>query len=207
MEERSDLDLWHAAASGSDAAFGALFERHASAVYNYCFRRVGDWARAEDLMAATFLEAWRKRDEVRLTSDSLRPWLLGVATNLMRNDLRSSRRRLAALERVAAATATLPAFDEDVAARVDDERAMRELLRHLSRMTVDEQEVIALVLWSELSYEEASVALKVPVGTVKSRLSRARRRLMELTRSTGHDRDDERALARASTTKPGEVEG
>lgn len=89
MEERSDAELWRDAASGSDATFEALFHRHASAVYNYCFRRVGNWSTAEDLMAATFLEAWRRREEIRLSHESLRPWLLGVATNLIRNDRRS----------------------------------------------------------------------------------------------------------------------
>src|SRR5918992_1750206 len=100
MEAASDRELWAQAASGSDAAFGMLFERHASAVYNYCFRRVGNWSAAEDLTSATFLEAWRRRDQVRPTRDSLRPWLLGVATNLLRNDIRSRRRREAALQRV-----------------------------------------------------------------------------------------------------------
>lgn len=72
MVEPSDRELWEAA-SGSAAAFGALFERHAKAVYNFCFRRTADWAAAEDLAAAVFLEAWRKRDEVKLAQDSLLP--------------------------------------------------------------------------------------------------------------------------------------
>lgn len=206
VEEPTDRELWDQAAPGSDAAFGALFERHSSAVYNYCFRRLGEWAGAEDLMAATFLEAWRRRDEVRLIRDSLRPWLLGVATNLMRNDRRSKRRREAAIQRLT--TDTLEhGFADDVAARIDDERRMAELLGLLGRMTTGEQDVIALVIWSELTYEEAAVALRVPVGTVKSRLSRARRRLVELERDSGHKQGEERALARASEKQPREAEG
>lgn len=206
MEAASDLELWEQAASGSDAAFGALFERHASAVYNYCFRRVGNWSAAEDLTSATFFEAWRRRDQVRLTRDSLRPWLLGVATNLLRNDLRSRRRRDAALQRVVMDIEESTLADR-VATRIDDERRMSEVLRALSAMSKDDQDVIALVVWSELSYEEAAIALDVPVGTVKSRLSRAKRRVMELSGDSGHNNDDGTALARASTTQPKEVEG
>ena len=208
MDEPSDADLWRQAASGSDAAFGALFERHASAVYNYCFRRVANWAAAEDLMAATFLEAWRRRDEVQLTRESIRPWLLGVATNLIRNDWRSRRRRDAALRRVALTTLTsIDGPADEIAAKLEDERRMKELLHQLSLIPTDQQEVIALVLWSELSYEEAATTLGVPIGTIKSRLSRARRRLMELAEHSGHNRSEENALARASETQPREAEG
>lgn len=209
MEERPDNELWHGAASGSQADFGALFERHASAIYNYCFRRTGDWAAAEDLMSAVFLEAWRQRDEVHLSGDSLRPWLFGVATNLMRNDLRSRRRRDKALARVRAqAPRVAEGHADEVVSRLHDEQQMKEILAALVSMTAAEQEVLALVVWSQLTYVEAAVSLGVPVGTVRSRLSRARRRLLELTRANGHDIDEDTALARASTTPiPREVEG
>lgn len=204
--EISDSALWIQAASGSEAAFGALFERHSGAVYNYCFRRTGHWPTAEDLTAATFLEAWRRRDEIRLSGDSLRPWLLGVATNLMRNHRRSVRRRDAALRRVRTEVA-IEGVADDVAARVDDEHTMRRLLDLISSMSIREREVISLVLWSGLSYEEAAVALDVAVGTVKSRLSRARRRLVELAVASGHYIDEDCALARASAIEPRKAEG
>lgn len=206
--EAPDLELWDLAVRGSDAAFGALFERHASAVYNYCFRRCGDWAEAEDLTSATFLNAWRRRDEVRLEQDSLRPWLLGVATNLLRNDLRSRHRRDAAMSRVALAGGRPEdALADDVAGRLDDQRRMKAVLERIDDLPVDQQEVLALVLWSGLSYEDASLALGVPVGTVRSRLSRARQRLKEPAAARGHDTDDTNALARASNHQPREVEG
>jgi RNA polymerase sigma factor (sigma-70 family) len=206
--EPLDQELWDQVAAGSVDAFGVLFERHASAVYNYCFRRRGNWAEAEDLTSATFLEAWRRRQEVLLTSDSVRPWLLGVATNLLRNDIRSRRRRDNALMKLGGVSdRPLDALADDVAGRVDDQRKMKELLGHLGRLPVEQQEVVALVLWSELSYDEAAVALNVPVGTVKSRLSRARRALVEPDPAGGHDIDVRDALARASTVnEPREVE-
>jgi RNA polymerase sigma-70 factor (ECF subfamily) len=208
MEESSDIDLWHQTALGSEASFSMLFERHASAVYNYCFRRVANWATAEDLMSATFLEAWRRRDEVEMTRGSVRPWLLGVATNLMRNDWRSTRRREAAMKRVALTTPmSTDGPADEVAERIDDERRMSELSQALSRLPIEQQEVVALVLWTELSYDDAAIALGVPVGTVKSRLSRARHSLKELSADIGHDMDTNNALARASVQQPSEVKG
>ncbi len=159
------------------AAFGTLFERHGRAVYNYCFRRTADWAAAEDLASVVFLEAWRKRKEVRIHGDSLLPWLYGVATNVLRNRSPSLRRYRAALER-------LPRshegdFADEAAERIDDEAQMRRVLDAYRGLSKRDQPVLALCVWSELSYEEAAVALELPVGTVRSRLSRARNRLRD----------------------------
>jgi len=85
MGEPNDAVLWQQAADGDRAAFGVLFERHCRSVYNYCFRRTGDWSQAEELTAIVFLEAWRRRRGVRLERDEALPWLLGVATNVLRN--------------------------------------------------------------------------------------------------------------------------
>jgi RNA polymerase sigma factor (sigma-70 family) len=159
------------------AAFGTLFERHGRAIYNYCFRRTADWAAAEDLTSVVFLEAWRKRKDVRIHGDSLLPWLYGVAANVLRNRNRTVRRYRAALERMPPEHEV--DFAEDAAARVDDERRMRDVLESFRLLPKRDQEVLALCVWSSLSYEEAAVALDLPVGTVRSRLSRARRRLDE----------------------------
>src|SRR5712691_8826257 len=98
--DESDLELWERARRGDHAAFGALFTRHARPVYNFCFRRTADWALAEDLTSAVFLEGWRRREQVRLAGPSALPWLLGVATNLLRNQRRSLRRYRGALARL-----------------------------------------------------------------------------------------------------------
>ncbi|HKD89941.1 MAG TPA: sigma factor [Streptosporangiaceae bacterium] len=95
-----DAALWQAAAAGEHAAFGQLFDRHATAVYNYLYRRTADWSAAEDLTAAVFLHAWRRRGEVVLDRDSALPRLLGVARLQLRNATRSRARYLAALSRV-----------------------------------------------------------------------------------------------------------
>ena len=104
MGEPRDAVLWERAVAGDSGSFGELFERHSRSVYNYCFRRTGDWSQAEDLIAVVFLEAWRRRSEIRLEREDALPWLLGVATNVIRNARRSQRRQRAALARRSPAT-------------------------------------------------------------------------------------------------------
>ena len=180
-----DSVLWSRSRGGDADAFGLLFERHARAIYNYCFRRVGDWAVAEDLLSIVFLEAWRRRDK-ELPQDKVLPWLYGIATNVVRNRHRSERRFAAALRRVPK-PASGPSFDELADARMDDVRQMERVLTLVERLPKHEQDVFALCAWSGLSYEEAALALDVPVGTVRSRLSRARARLRELDPDFGHE--------------------
>jgi RNA polymerase sigma-70 factor (ECF subfamily) len=177
---------------GEPSAFGTLFERHARAVYNFCFRRTADWAVAEDLTSVVFLEAWRRRDDVRLSGDSALPWLYGVALNVLRNRWRSERRHRGALARLPRERPD--AFTDDADGRLDDERRMRTLLRSIQGLPGRERDVLALCGWAGLSYEEAALALDIPVGTVRSRLSRARARLSELSVASGHEPDGEHAV-------------
>ena len=100
MGQPTDGDLWRRAVDGEPDAFGVLFERHGRAVYNYLFRRTADWALAEDLTSVVFLEAWRRRKDVRLEAELALPWLFGIATNVLRNSRRSQWRHRAALERL-----------------------------------------------------------------------------------------------------------
>jgi RNA polymerase sigma factor (sigma-70 family) len=175
----SDQDLWQQAADGSGQAFGLLFDRHARAVYNHCFRLTASWSTAEDLTSTVFLQAWRKRSRVRLHGESCRGWLLAVATNVVRDERRSLRRRLALLRRLPPDGTVADPADE-VAGRLDDERRMTEVLAALRRLPAGEQEAVALCLWAGLSYPEAAAALGVAEGTVRSRISRARARLAGL---------------------------
>jgi RNA polymerase sigma-70 factor (ECF subfamily) len=206
-DDPTDRELWEEAAAGRGAAFGELFERHARTIYNYCFRRTGDWALAEDLTSTVFLEAWRRRREVILHENSLLPWLYGVATNLLRNVRRTLRRHRAALDRLPLGTGADPDIAEDVAGRLDDERRMHGLLRTLRRMPKADLDVISLCVWQGLTYAQAATALGVPVGTVRSRLARARRRIRELGGAAGHEQDeDDEALARAALAGEGQEE-
>jgi RNA polymerase sigma factor (sigma-70 family) len=158
-------------------AFTDLFDRHAQAVYAFCARRTADLALAEDLTSITFLEAWRHRDRSPLAQDDKAlPWLLGVANNVIRNSKRGQRRYRTALEKLPAPS-LVPAAEEQAVARFATEATLRGALDAISALSEGEQEVVMLVLWSELSYENASAALGIPIGTVQSRLSRARSKL------------------------------
>ncbi|MGH3208288.1 MAG: RNA polymerase sigma factor [Trebonia sp.] len=166
------------ARAGDADAFRALFDSYAKAVYNHAFRLIGDWSAAEDVMAQTFLEAWRSREQIAADGGSLRPWLLGIATNLTRGYRRASRRQVATRLRLGPAPDT-PDFSDEVAGRLDDASRIAALHRSLSRLRPDEFEVLALYAWSGLCYAEVAEALGVPVGTVRSRLSRARAKLLK----------------------------
>jgi RNA polymerase sigma factor (sigma-70 family) len=186
--EPSDADLWGRSRAGDRDAFGALFERYATLIYNYCFRRVGSWSTAEDLLSVVFLEAWRRREK-ELPPDKVLPWLYGIATNVVRNQRRSERRFAAALKRMPTVEPT-PDFAERAAERLDDERQMQQALSLLGKLHPRERDVFALCSWMELSYEDAAAALGVRVGTVRSRLSRARTHLQELDPGIGHEQSD-----------------
>jgi RNA polymerase sigma-70 factor (ECF subfamily) len=189
VSEVSDRALWDRARDGDAAAFGDLFERHAGRIYNYCFRRTADWALAEDLTSATFLLAWRGLRREQLQAESALPLLYGIATNVLRNRRRSLKRGREAFARLPLPRVEEPDFAEEAAIRVDDQAAMRELLLLFSRLPRREQDVLALCEWSDLSYEETAEALAIPIGTVRSRLARGRRRLRELAAASGPEED------------------
>src|SRR5439155_25870455 len=163
------------AVAGDAQAFGGIFDLHARAIYNFCFRRTANWAEAEDAMSEVFLVAWKRRAQVVFTTDGERvlPWLLGVAVNVLRNRQRARRRAMAALARVDPRP-TEPDFTDDVDGRLSDEREMREVVSVFERLGRQEQDVLALCVWGGRGYEDASVALAVPIATVRSRLPPAR---------------------------------
>jgi RNA polymerase sigma factor (sigma-70 family) len=185
----ADSTLWSRSRNGDVDAFALLFERHAKAIYNYCFRRVGDWSVAEDLLSVVFLEAWRRRRK-QLPPGKVLPWLHGIATNVVRNRRRSQCRYSAALARVPAPRPE-PDFGDEVLERIGDERRLAPAFDRLAQLPRRQQEVFVLCAWSGLSYEDAAFALGLPVGTVRSRLSRARLALRELDRPAGHELAEE----------------
>jgi len=169
--------------AGDHDAFGELFDAYARSVYNHAFRLTGDWAQAEDIVSLTFLDAWRLRGKVDEEGGSLRPWLLGIATNVTRNTRRAARRHAAAVSRLPR-DETERDFADEVAARLDDAAELALVRTALATLRRAEREVLALCVWSGLDYRAAAEALGVPVGTVRSRLSRARAKLAKHLKST-----------------------
>ena len=162
-----------AASLADPRAFGVIFERHFGVVHGYLRRRL-DRTLADELAAQTFLVAFDGRARFdRRRSDS-RPWLFGIATNLARNHRRREIRELRAM---AALGADPAAGIDGVEARVDAERLREELAQALAALPSEEADVLLLLVWAELDQAEIAEALAIPLGTVKSRLSRARGRL------------------------------
>jgi RNA polymerase sigma factor (sigma-70 family) len=173
----SDRELWARAVDGDREAFGRIFDRHARTVYNHLFRRTADWSEAEDLTSTVFMHAWRRRSETVLDRDSALPWLLGIADGLVSNTRRRLRRAQALLRRLVSHDESVGDHADRVAGLVDDERRMSEIHRALARLPRHEREVVELCVWSGLDQQAAAAVLGIAVGTVKSRLHRARRRL------------------------------
>ena len=171
-----DAELWTHVVAGEPRAFERLFDRHADAIFAFCVRRTGDRAAAEDLLSTTFLHAWRRRAEMQPTTDGPVPWLYGIAANLTRRHLRGVGRARAALTRMPVQSPE-PDPSEEIADRLDGALLVDRTLRTLLTLPEPDQELFVLCVWQGLSYEEAAAALAVPVGTVRSRLSRARSRL------------------------------
>jgi RNA polymerase sigma factor (sigma-70 family) len=196
-----DTNLRKRIRAGDHDAFGELFDAYARSVYNHAFRLTGEWSTAEDVVSLTFLEAWRLRAKLDEDGGSPRPWLLGIATNVTRNTRRATRRHAAAVARLPPEEAVRD-FADEVAGRVDDAAQLALVRAALTRLRRAEREVLALCVWSGLDYRAAAEALGVPVGTVRSRLSRARAKLanhMEPPQSHGQMKGDRTTAARPIT--------
>jgi RNA polymerase sigma factor (sigma-70 family) len=155
--------------------FAVVFRRHAPQIQRYAVRRVGADA-ADDVVAETFLTAFRQRDRYRHDRPDARPWLYGIATNLIGRHRRAEISQYRALARTGIDPVTEP-FTERVDARVSASGASRRLAAALTRLPAAHRDVLLLIAWGDLTYEQAARALGVPVGTVRSRFSRARGKL------------------------------
>jgi RNA polymerase sigma factor (sigma-70 family) len=181
--QRDASDAAVIATSVTDAsAFGEIFDRHFAEIHRYLRRRVGA-ALADELAAETFVVAFRLRDRYDRRALDSRPWLFGIAANLIRRHWRTERRRLRAYAR----TGTDPMWDEssEVERRVDAMAAGPHLAAALASLSAGEREVLLLFAWADLNYEEISAGLGIPTGTVRSRLSRARAHVRELMWPSG----------------------
>jgi RNA polymerase sigma-70 factor (ECF subfamily) len=162
------------ASAATPGEFAAVFDRHFDVVHAYLQRRVGRDL-ADELAAETFLIAFDSRARYDVSRPDARPWLFGIATNLLHRHRRHELRELRAYAR-SAADPILDAFD-GVDARVDASGARRKLVDALAGVPAEELDALLLLAWAEFSYAEIAEALEIPIGTVRSRLSRARGRL------------------------------
>jgi RNA polymerase sigma-70 factor (ECF subfamily) len=166
--------------------FGVIFDRHATVLHRYLVRRLGP-DDADGIVGEVFRIAFERRhtfDGERVTA---RPWLYGIATNLLAKHRRGEARRLRAVARLA--TQRLAPIDP--AEGIDDALDAASLWDRVAAVVMDlpepERDALLLHVWEGLSYDDVADALGIPVGTVRSRLNRARRHLRELARPSGEE--------------------
>ncbi|NYH51736.1 RNA polymerase sigma-70 factor (ECF subfamily) [Nocardiopsis arvandica] len=155
--------------------FGEIFRRHAPALHRYAARRLGG-PDADDVVAETFHIAFRKRHRYDPGRPDARPWLWRIAANLVRRHHRTETRHYRALARTGV-DPVLEGFADRAAERVDATSLSGSLAAALARLSKGDRDTLLLVAWGELTYEETALVLGVPVGTVRSRLHRARKRV------------------------------
>lgn len=155
--------------------FAELFARHFADLHRYAARRLGD-AAADDIAAETFLAAFRQRDRYAADRGPVRGWLFGIAANLIGRHRRAEVRALRTWARAGTDPLT-ECHSEQVADRVSAGALGPRLAGVLARLSPGDREVLLLVAWGELSYDEVAAALGIPPGTVASRLNRARRKV------------------------------
>ncbi|MCX4788721.1 MULTISPECIES: RNA polymerase sigma factor [unclassified Streptomyces] len=154
--------------------FAGLYDRHAPDIHRYAARRLGEGA-ADDITAETFLIAFRSRRRYDRTHRNARPWLYGIAANLIGKQRRSEERGLRALARTGRDPVAASWSD-----RCDDRiAAQAPLAGALASLSPGDRHVLLLVAWADLGYQEVAEALGIPLGTVRSRLNRARRKVRE----------------------------
>jgi RNA polymerase sigma-70 factor (ECF subfamily) len=157
--------------------FAVIYDRYSPALHRYAGRRVGA-EDADDVVAATFLAAFRARTRYDLDRPDARPWLFGILTKEIARRRRTEQARLRALARTCADRPAAGHADQ-VAADVSAQATRRALVRALRGLAPADRDVLLLTAWGELSYAEIAEALGVPVGTVRSRLNRARRKVRQ----------------------------
>jgi RNA polymerase sigma-70 factor (ECF subfamily) len=169
------------------ARFGAIFDRHATTVFRYLVRRVGV-DDAESLLGDVFRLAFEKRATYDSERPNARPWLYGIATNLLAHHRRAEARRIGATARLLARRPPGDDMTDQVVEKLDAEELWPHVAEAVAALPKGERDALLLYVWEELSYDEIAYALDVPVGTVRSRLNRARENLRELRASIGRQR-------------------
>ncbi len=175
-EHQSDSALWLEATSGTERAFVTIFDRYRARIFRAAYRRTGSVGDAEEIVAIVFFEVWRLRKRVRIVDGSLLPWLLAVAAHVTSNLSRSQRRYARMIAQLPP-----PVEQEDHAPHVDEvldgQARSQAITAALGSLAPGDRAVVELCLIEELPLAAAAAALDLPVGTVKSRLHRARHQL------------------------------
>jgi len=164
-------------------AFEPVFDRHYDSIFRYLARRVGPDVGGE-LASEVFTIAFAERHRFDSETDDARPWLYGIAANLARRQARTWRRGRRATQRALGGNVIW--LDPAAEDRIDAQGLRQVLISAISQLRTSEREVLLLHALTDLTYREVAGALSIPIGTVRSRLSRARRQVRELLIEAGH---------------------
>ncbi|MER5689505.1 RNA polymerase sigma factor [Streptomyces sp. NPDC002205] len=159
---------------GDPQQFAELYDRYAPDIHRYVARRLGDWL-ADDVTAETFLVAFRRRYRFDPARGSVRPWLYGIASNLIAGHRRSEVMQYRVLARTAVDPVVVD-YHDSTDSRVAAAAVSRQLADALAHLSRGDRDVLLLIAWESLSYDEVAQALGIPIGTVRSRLNRARKK-------------------------------
>ena len=185
----SDMEILSDVSAGNIDAYGKIVSRYRGRLYNFVFRFVGDRETAEDIVQETFLRAFRKRKDYRAIAN-FSTWLFTIAGNLAKSELRRRKRwRFFSLHRDDDSDAVLDLPDESYRPDRLAESSMADLQiqQAIMSLPVNYRQVILLRDVEGFSYQEISEAINCPVGTVKSRVNRARLRLQQKLKNEGRD--------------------
>jgi RNA polymerase sigma-70 factor (ECF subfamily) len=164
--------------------FAGVFDRYYATIHGYLARRLGQTL-ADDLASETFLAAFTRRDRYDLARADARPWLFGIASNMVARHHRAEQRRYRAMARTGVDEVSEGHADR-VAVRVDATARRSALAAALSEIPAKDRDVLLLVAWADLTSEQAGQALGIPAGTARSRLHRARQRVRAALERTSH---------------------
>ena len=174
--------------------FAAVVDRHFTEIFGYLARRVGR-DNAEDLGAETFIVAFSARNRYDLSRANALPWLYGIATNLIRRHRRTEVRMLMAYATAASQLDPDDDRSEGLVARLDHAASLARVASALADLDPDQRDALYLVAIVGLGYAEASEALDIPVGTVHSRVARARTNLRDLATYSGQEGNEDSIAA------------
>jgi RNA polymerase sigma factor (sigma-70 family) len=183
--------------------FAEIFDRHFATVFRFAERRVGR-DQASEVASETLTRAFAKRGSFRADAVDALPWLLGIASRLILHERRRFVRYLAAVERSSAEIHTADREGDlgSIDRRLDAPAEWARMRSALLTLSDTDRELLLLVTWDELSYDEAAVVLGLPLGTVRSKLHRAKARLRELLEPNGRTRDDRPIPTTKEATSP-----
>ena len=183
--ESDEDSLWSRSLGGDGEAFGVLYDRHRDRVFRHAYRLAGNHHDAEDVMAAAFLELWRRRVKVRVVEGSILPWLLVTTTNMARNNGRAALRYRKLLDLLPRTEASSEPLEADLFAG-HQESLDQDFSQALGTLGVEDLHLVSLVVFEDYPLSAAAAVLNMTPGAAKTRMHRAKQRMKAaLTGSTG----------------------